>query len=84
MKSLSRIESGLTSSDDKTKRLIFVIDSGAVRVNSGFSNKLKITLAKNSITLPLIDEGKLHPFCIKVKTEADAQLLKKKIEEAFA
>ena len=74
----------MTSSDDKTKRLIFVIDSGAVRVNSGFSNKLKVTLAKNSITLPLIDEGKLHPFCIKVKTEADAQLLKKKIEEAFA
>ena len=61
-----------------------MIDSGAVRINSGFSNKLKINLAKNSITLSLIDEGKLHPFCIKVKTEADAQLLKKKIEEAFA
>lgn len=74
----------MISSDDKTKRLIFVIDSGAVRANSGFNNKLKITLVKNSITLPLIDEGKLHPFCIRLKTEADAQLLKKKIEEAFA
>ena len=69
---------------DKKKRLIFVIDSGSVKVNSSFSNKLHINVAKNSLTLPLIDEGKLHSFCIKVKTEAEAQALKQKIEESFA
>ena len=70
--------------DDKKKRLIFVIDSGSVKVNSSFSNKLHINVAKNSLTLPLIDEGKLHSFCIKGKTEAEAQALKQKIEESFA
>lgn len=74
----------LRSRDDKKKRLIFVIDSGAVKVNSSFSNKLHISITKNSLTLPLIDEGQLHPFCVKVKTEAEAEALKQKIEESFA
>ena len=72
-----------THRDDKSKRLIFVIDSGAVKVNSGFSNKLKINQTKNSLIMPLMDEGQLEQFCIKVKTEDDAKLLKEKIETAF-
>lgn len=69
--------------DDKSKRLIFVIDSGAVKVNSGFSNKLKVNQSKNSIILPLVDEGKLEQFCVKVKTDDDAKDLKEAIEKAF-
>ena len=72
-----------TYRDDKSKRLIFVIDSGSVKVNSRFSSKFTINQSNNSLTLPLMDEGQLKQFCIKVKTEDDAKLLKEKIEEAF-
>lgn len=72
-----------TYRDDKSKRLIFVIDSGSVKVNSRFSNKFTINQTKNSLILPLMDEGKLEQFSIRVKTEDDAKLLKEKIEAAF-
>lgn len=70
--------------DDKKRRVIFATDSGAVKMNSPFSAKLKMEVMGKKLSLPLF-EGSEMVFCaVSVKTEADAELLKSKLLEYFA
>ena len=53
-------------------------------MNSPFSAKLRMEVTGKKLSLPLF-EGKDMVFCsISLKTEADAELLKSKLQEYFA
>ena len=69
--------------DDHSRRVIFVIDSGAVKINCNFSKKMPVTVTGNKIRLPLcVGEG-FASCLITVKMASDAELLKSKLEEYF-
>ena len=73
----------VTCRETKKRRVIFVGDNGAVKVNCVWSSKLNCTLNKNRVLLPLFFGTDPQSCALYVKTEADAQLVKSKLMELF-
>ena len=69
--------------DDHSRRVIFVIDSGIVKINCGFSKKMTVTVTDNKLRLPLFVEEKVKSCLITVKLSSEAEMLKNKLEEYF-
>lgn len=69
--------------DDHSRRVIFVIDSGTVKINCNFSKKMPVTVTDNKLRLPLCIDESFESCLITVKLSSDAELLKSKLEEYF-
>lgn len=69
--------------DDHTRRLIFALENGMIKVNCGWDAKFGCTVNKTRIMLPLIFDGTPISCALYVKTEVSAASVKNELEKYF-